>query len=70
MARGAEHLGVKQTLIENVDEVFVVSPLGKIFVGYSSEAVNLALGYSADSYDPDRLEYRDVRNRQRDCPTS
>jgi hypothetical protein len=46
MARGKEHLGVKNALIRNADEVFVVSPLGKVFVGHSNAEVNQALGFA------------------------
>ena len=35
MARGIEHLKVKDTLIHIADEIFVISPLGKIFVNQS-----------------------------------
>jgi hypothetical protein len=42
MARGDEHLRVKQTFVEKADEVFVVSPLGKIFVDYGKDEVNEA----------------------------
>lgn len=45
MARGVAHLGVKNALIRNADEVFVVSPLGKVFVEGSNADVNRALGF-------------------------
>jgi hypothetical protein len=45
MARGVAHLGVKNALIRNADEVFVISPLGKVFVGQSNANVNRALGF-------------------------
>jgi hypothetical protein len=60
MARGAEHREVKQTFVNYADEVFVVSPLGKIFVGRSNAEVNAALGFDKPSNDPDREQYQDV----------
>ncbi len=60
MARGKEHLAVKETLIHNADEVFVISPLGKIFVKQSKEEVNDALGFDPSSTDPERSSYNEV----------
>ncbi len=45
MARGIEHQAVKQTLFETADEIFVISPLGKIFAGHSEDEINAALGF-------------------------
>jgi hypothetical protein len=61
MARGAEHLAVKQTLVENADEVFVVSPLGKVFVGYSNEDINRALGFTSGHRDLEKASYEEVQ---------
>jgi hypothetical protein len=68
MARGIEHLGVKQTLVECADEVFVVSPLGKIFVGYSNEKINSALDFGPGLPDPDRIPYREVNIGDEQAP--
>ena len=60
MARGAEHRAVKQKFIENADEIFVVSPLGKIFVDASKDEVNQALGFKTDSNEAETSSYEDV----------
>lgn len=60
MARGIEHLEVKATFIQNADEVFVVSPLGKIFVNQTNEAVNEALGFYTDAKDLEKASYDEV----------
>jgi len=49
MARGDGHLEFKQKLIEKSDEVFIISPLGKIITNRSKDEVNNALGLSTDS---------------------
>jgi len=67
MARGKEHLEVKQTLFDNADEIYVVSPLGKIFVGHSEDEINNALGFQAAvpgsnrPVDMEKASYSDVR---------
>ena len=60
LARGTGHLELKQILIDNSDEIYVVTPLGKIFVDIAPEDVNRALGFSEDHRDPDRHSYREV----------
>ena len=60
MARGNEHLKVKETLIHNADEIFVISPLGKIFINQSNEDVNTALGFDPTSTDPEKSSYEEV----------
>jgi flagellar motor protein MotB len=60
MARGQEHLGVKRTLVNNADEIFVVSPLGKIIVNHTRTELNAALGYVGSSRDPESEPYEDV----------
>ncbi|OGP51597.1 MAG: hypothetical protein A2Y79_08825 [Deltaproteobacteria bacterium RBG_13_43_22] len=66
MARGIEHREVKQTLFDNADEVFVVSPLGKIFVEHSEDEINTALGFTRglsspmEIADPEKEPYSDV----------
>lgn len=61
MARGIEHVAVKQTFVENADEIFVISPLGKIFVGNPMEEINAALGFSAASNEMETEEYRELQ---------
>lgn len=60
MARGAEHCHVKNTLVANADEIYVVSPLAKNFVGQSKEAANRALGFFSDAQDSERKPYDEV----------
>lgn len=61
MARGIEHLKVKDTLIHIADEIFVISPLGKIFVSQSNEDVNKALGFDSTSTDPEKSSYDEIQ---------
>jgi hypothetical protein len=61
MARGREHLEVKQSFVENADEIFVVSPLGKIFVNHSKDQINNALGLTGTPRDPESEPYDDVK---------
>lgn len=67
MARGKEHRDVKQTLFDTADEIFVVSPLGKIFVGHSEDEINAALGFVpgpsglSKPVDLEKAPYSDVR---------
>ena len=60
MARGIEHLQVKDALINNADEVFVISPLGKVFVNQTNAAVNEALGFSSPSKDLEKASYDEL----------
>lgn len=63
MARGDEHRRVKQTLLDNADEVYVVSPLGKLFVDYSNEEVNSALGFDEAAKDRAKTPYSELAIR-------
>jgi hypothetical protein len=73
MARGTEHTEVKQTLFDNADEVYVISPLGKVFVGHSEDEINTALGFTlgasslSQSADPEKSPYSDVRIENTDA---
>jgi len=61
MARGEQgkHLKAKNKFVECADEVYVVSPLGKVFV--TSEArVNQAMGLQGTYGDPEEEPYKDV----------
>lgn len=60
MARGVDHHRVKQALVKNADEIFVISPLGKTFVGQSEDSINEVLGYSSATNDPEKACYKDI----------
>ncbi len=60
LGRGKGHLAFKQTLLNVSDEVFVISPLGKIFANASNENVNHLLGFSGDIKDPERKSYDEL----------
>ncbi len=60
LARGDGHLEFKQVVIDSSDEVYIVSPLGKIFVGISRDEVNNALRFSDKCADPEMLSYSEV----------
>lgn len=60
MARGKQHLRVKQSFVEVSDEIYVISPLGKVFVDYSNQEVNSALGYKPNFTDLEDAPYEEV----------
>ncbi|MBN1301825.1 MAG: hypothetical protein JW995_11480 [Melioribacteraceae bacterium] len=61
LARGPGHLEFKQTILEISSEIYVVTPLGKIFANFSLEEVNEALGFtSSNSPNPDKEQYREL----------
>ena len=60
MARGKEHREVKNAVVNGADEIYVVSPLGKVFLECSEERVNQILGFEDDRADQDRTPYGDV----------
>ncbi len=43
MARGEGHLSFKQVLTDNCDEIYILSPLGKIFIKKDLKTINSAL---------------------------
>lgn len=61
LARGHGHLEFKQAIFDNADEIFVVTPLGKIFVDTALSDVNIALGLSEDDPDPEKKPYYEVQ---------
>lgn len=61
LARWPGHLTFKQTLIDNSDETYVVTPLGKIFVKNALEDVNKALGFEHNKSTQDMQEYSEVQ---------
>jgi len=69
MARGKEHCDVKQTLVNNADEIYVVTPLGKVFADCSNTEVNNALGFSSDSQDQELAPYEEVEINNKQAAT-
>lgn len=61
LARGIGHLEFKQALIDYSDEIFVVTPLGKVFVDVPPGDVNVALGFDEKRPDPDKQPYHEVQ---------
>jgi hypothetical protein len=60
LARGTGHLEFKQELINNADEIYVVTPLGKVFCDISRNNLNSVLGFHGPQKDPDRQPYSEV----------
>jgi hypothetical protein len=60
LARGRGHLDFKQALVECSDEIYVISPLGKIFTELSHEDVNEALGFEEGQLNPEKQSYNEV----------
>jgi hypothetical protein len=60
LVRGWGHKEFKQAVINNSDEIYVISPLGKIFCDVPVAEVNEALHFSPNATDPDREAYDDV----------
>lgn len=66
LARGQGHLDFKQVLIDNSDEIYVVTPLGKIFVDIPNDkdprkTINTALDFDENHPDPDKQPYLQVK---------
>lgn len=61
LARGTGHCEFKETLINNSDEVYVVSPLGKIFFRHPLDEINKALGFTEDDEDLAKRKYHNVK---------
>ena len=60
LARGQGHVEFKQALVDYSDEVYVLTPLGKVFVDKSREQVNEALKFSTKQKAIDRQPYDEV----------
>lgn len=60
LARGEGHLQFKQALIDCSDEIYVVTPLGKIFANISLSKLNQAMGFKEEYTDPDKKPYEEV----------
>ncbi len=60
LARGEGHLEFKTTLISCCDEVYVVAPLGKVFVNTSNRELNDALGFQPGARAKDNEPYSEI----------
>lgn len=60
LARGDGHLRIKQKMIDISDVIYVLCPLGKVFIRKSHEEVNDALAYSDNNEDPDMQPYGEL----------
>ncbi len=60
LGRGEGHLTFKQAVLDVSDEMFVISPLGKIFANASNKAVNRLLKLSTQAIDPERKAYDEL----------
>jgi hypothetical protein len=60
LARGEGHGEFKEALIRYSDEVYLLSPLGKIFANVSTVSINNAWNFSRDDPNPRRRTYEDV----------
>ena len=60
LARGEGHIELKQAFIGAADEIYVVTPLGKIFVEWNADEINEALGFRSKSRDPDKQPYAEL----------
>jgi hypothetical protein len=61
LARGKGHLKAKQNFVNVADEVYVISPLGKIFASAEREAVNKWLGFDRTQIDPEKQSYEELK---------
>lgn len=61
LARGFKHGDIKEALIRQADEIFVVTPLGKIFCRADSETVNPALECTGNTTESSVEPYREVK---------
>ena len=66
LSRGKNHTRFKQVLVGQTlkdapDEVYVITPLGKIFANASTREVNDQLDFHAGATDPDRDEYEELK---------
>lgn len=60
LARGAGHLNIKREMIYVADEVYVISPLGKIFVDKKKDEVNKLLSIIAVDNNPYKHSYKEI----------
>ena len=57
LARGEGHREFKEKLIQHSKEVYLLSPLGKLFANVSADRVNSAWGFTSDNPNPRRRTY-------------
>ncbi len=60
LARGKGHFEFKQVLLNESNEIYVISPLGKIFVDADPKDVNNALNFHDKRENPEYHEYQEV----------
>lgn len=60
LARGKGHLDFKQAMINACNEIYEISPLGKLFVGPGPEDLNEILKYDVRFQHPDWQPYEEV----------
>ncbi|MBI5909839.1 MAG: hypothetical protein HY848_07795 [Betaproteobacteria bacterium] len=60
LARGKGHLKAKQNFVNVADEVYVISPLGKIFASAEREVVNKWLGFDSAQIDLEKQTYEEL----------
>lgn len=60
LARGKGHLEFKQALLDESKEIYVISPLGKIFVEATPDKVNRALNFKDEKDNPEFHEYKET----------
>lgn len=61
LARGKGHLEFKQALLDVSDEIYVISPLGKIFVRADPTSVNKTLNFKDQKENPEFHEYKETQ---------
>lgn len=60
LARGKGHFEFKQALLEESNEIYVISPLGKVFVEADPQEVNVVLNFQNSKENPEYHEYREL----------
>jgi hypothetical protein len=60
LSRGQGHQKFKEAVVTEADEVYVLAPLGKIFVDVGLEELNSALGFDRKHSDTERQPYSEV----------
>lgn len=61
LSRGGRHPEFKQSLIKACQEVYVISPLGKIFANMSKLEVNAMLGLDPNSIEESKKAYKEAK---------
>jgi hypothetical protein len=67
LARGAGHREFKETLINVCDEIYVLTPLGKLLASQSLTQINQAFNLDPKQEDPEKKPYRDVKIDPKDA---